>query len=46
LKDGAALLPLLLNSALECAIRKVYACQKRLELNGMYQLPVYIDEIN
>jgi hypothetical protein len=45
LKDGDALLPLLLNVALEYAIKKVQECQERFKLNGMYHLLVCADEI-
>jgi hypothetical protein len=43
LKQGDALLLLLLNFALEQVIRKVQEYQVNLELNGIHQLLVYAD---
>jgi hypothetical protein len=43
LKQGDALTPLLLNLAVEYAIRKVQENQLRLKLNGIHQLVVYAD---
>jgi hypothetical protein len=46
LKQGDALSPLLLNFALECAIRKVQENQVGLKLNETHQLVAYDDDVN
>jgi hypothetical protein len=46
LKQGDALSPLLLNFALECAIRKVQENQMGLKLNGTHQLLIYADKLD
>jgi hypothetical protein len=45
LKQRDALSPLLLNFALECAIRKVRENQVVLKLNGAHQLLAYADDV-
>jgi hypothetical protein len=44
-KQGDALSPLLFNSVLECAVRRVQENQVGVDLNGTHHL-VYADDVN
>ena len=46
LKQGDALTPLLFDSALEYAIRRIQVNQDGLKLNGTHQLLVYADGVD
>jgi hypothetical protein len=46
LKQGDALFPLLFNSSLEHAIRKIQVNQEGLKLSGTHQLPFYNNDVN
>jgi len=46
LKQGDALLPLLINFKLEYAILKIEGDKKGLSLNGLNQLFVYADDVD
>jgi hypothetical protein len=46
LKHGDALSPLVFNSVLEYAIKKVQENQVGPKLNGTYQLLIYADDVN
>jgi hypothetical protein len=45
-KQGDALLPLLFNFSVECAIERVQVNQEGLKVNGTHELPVYADGVN
>jgi hypothetical protein len=45
-EKGDALSPMLLNFALDYAIRRVQVFQDGLKLNGTHQLLVYSDDVN
>ena len=46
LNEGAALLPMLFNFAVEYAFQRVQVNQDGLRLNGTHQLLVYVDDVN
>jgi hypothetical protein len=46
LKEGDALLSLLINFALEYPIRKIKANHKLLKFNGTHQVVIYVDDVN
>jgi hypothetical protein len=46
LKQGDALLPLLFNFSLGCAISKAQENQVGLKINGTHQLLVYVHDVN